>query len=183
MWLIPFLPGLDHVVTIRFDRAESIAGLRFWNYNKSPEDTYRGVSWGTAAALGPLSGKQRLDEWLVWLLERSINPPELSKWIWGRLPLGSERAAAVSFFCKQQMQAKEPRADSGNCSASWPPGTQGSSAGPPTPRPQCLLAQPWFPESFGNHVWAEGFSHLCHFTGPTSQPLGGRCYYPHLSEY
>lgn len=43
MWLIPFSPGLDHVVTIRFDRAESIAGLRFWNYNKSPEDTYRGV--------------------------------------------------------------------------------------------------------------------------------------------
>ncbi|VFV42972.1 uncharacterized protein LYPA_23C000470 [Lynx pardinus] len=43
MWLIPFSPGLDHVVTIRFDRAESIAGLRFWNYNKSPEDTYRGA--------------------------------------------------------------------------------------------------------------------------------------------
>nr|XP_030727438.1 protein KIAA0556 homolog isoform X4 [Globicephala melas] len=43
MWLIPFLPGLDHVVTIHFDRAESIAGLRFWNYNKSPEDTYRGA--------------------------------------------------------------------------------------------------------------------------------------------
>lgn len=46
MWLVPFSPGLDHVVTICFDRAENIAGLRFWNYNKSPEDTYRGVSWG-----------------------------------------------------------------------------------------------------------------------------------------
>ncbi|XP_076997573.1 katanin-interacting protein isoform X4 [Tamandua tetradactyla] len=43
MWLIPFSPGLDHVVTVRFDRAESIAGLRFWNYNKSSEDTYRGA--------------------------------------------------------------------------------------------------------------------------------------------
>ncbi|XP_016071721.1 PREDICTED: uncharacterized protein KIAA0556 homolog [Miniopterus natalensis] len=43
MWLIPFSPGLDHVVTICFDSAESIAGLRFWNYNKSPEDTYRGA--------------------------------------------------------------------------------------------------------------------------------------------
>ncbi|KAM5227700.1 katanin-interacting protein [Ctenodactylus gundi] len=43
MWLIPFSPGLDHVVTVRFDRAESLAGLRFWNYNKSPEDTYRGA--------------------------------------------------------------------------------------------------------------------------------------------
>ncbi|XP_063082778.1 katanin-interacting protein isoform X5 [Cavia porcellus] len=43
MWLIPFWSGLDHVVTIRFDRAKSLAGLRFWNYNKSPEDTYRGA--------------------------------------------------------------------------------------------------------------------------------------------
>ncbi|KAI5939981.1 Katanin-interacting protein [Manis javanica] len=43
MWLIPFSPGLDHVVTIHFERAENIAGLRFWNYNKSPEDTYRGA--------------------------------------------------------------------------------------------------------------------------------------------
>ncbi|XP_019062949.1 protein KIAA0556 homolog isoform X2 [Fukomys damarensis] len=43
MWLIPFCPGMDHVVTIRFDRTESLAGLRFWNYNKSPEDTYRGA--------------------------------------------------------------------------------------------------------------------------------------------
>lgn len=83
MWLIPFSPGLDHMVTIRFDKAESIAGLRFWNYNKSPEDTYRGVSWGIAAALSPLSGKRRLDEWLAWLPERSINLPELSKWSWG----------------------------------------------------------------------------------------------------
>ncbi|XP_023572507.1 protein KIAA0556 homolog isoform X2 [Octodon degus] len=43
MWLVPFWSGLDHVVTIRFPRAESLAGLRFWNYNKSPEDTYRGA--------------------------------------------------------------------------------------------------------------------------------------------
>ncbi|XP_051703511.2 katanin-interacting protein isoform X4 [Oryctolagus cuniculus] len=43
MWLTPFSPGRDHLVTIHFDRAQSIAGLRFWNYNKSPEDTYRGA--------------------------------------------------------------------------------------------------------------------------------------------
>lgn len=76
MWLIPFSPGLDHVVMIHFDRAQSIAGLRLWNYNKSPEDTYRGVS---RAERSPLSGRQH-DEWLVWVLERSINPPEPSKW-------------------------------------------------------------------------------------------------------
>ncbi|XP_053220052.1 katanin-interacting protein isoform X2 [Podarcis raffonei] len=43
MWLIPFIPGEAHVVTIHFTRAESVAGLRIWNYNKSPEDTYRGA--------------------------------------------------------------------------------------------------------------------------------------------
>ncbi|NXD15006.1 K0556 protein, partial [Nothocercus nigrocapillus] len=43
MWLIPFSFGEDHLFTIHFDKIESIAGLRFWNYNKSPEDTYRGA--------------------------------------------------------------------------------------------------------------------------------------------
>ncbi|XP_039935446.1 katanin-interacting protein isoform X2 [Hirundo rustica] len=43
MWLIPFSLGEDHLLTIHFDKTESIAGLRFWNYNKSPEDTYRGA--------------------------------------------------------------------------------------------------------------------------------------------
>ncbi|XP_039347979.1 katanin-interacting protein isoform X3 [Mauremys reevesii] len=43
MWLIPFTYGEDHIITIHFDKAENIAGLRFWNYNKSPEDTYRGA--------------------------------------------------------------------------------------------------------------------------------------------
>ncbi|CAI5791774.1 Uncharacterized protein PODLI_1B000179 [Podarcis lilfordi] len=43
MWLIPFSPGEAHVVTIHFTQAESVAGLRIWNYNKSPEDTYRGA--------------------------------------------------------------------------------------------------------------------------------------------
>uniref|UniRef100_A0A8B9FKS7 KIAA0556 n=1 Tax=Amazona collaria TaxID=241587 RepID=A0A8B9FKS7_9PSIT len=43
MWLIPFSFGEDHLLTIHFDKIESIAGLRFWNYNKSPEDTYRGA--------------------------------------------------------------------------------------------------------------------------------------------
>ncbi|XP_030067660.1 katanin-interacting protein isoform X2 [Microcaecilia unicolor] len=43
MWLIPFTYGGDHTVRINLDKAENIAGLRFWNYNKSPEDTYRGA--------------------------------------------------------------------------------------------------------------------------------------------
>lgn len=54
MWLIPFSPREDHIVTIHFAQAEAVVGLRIWNYNKSPEDTYRGVSGGSWAA-GPLS--------------------------------------------------------------------------------------------------------------------------------
>lgn len=126
MWLIPFSPGLDHVVTIRFDRAESIAGLRFWNYNKSPEDTYRGVSWGIAATLSPLSGKRRLDEWLAWLPERRINLPELSKWSWG--VTARERAPCSLFLL--QMWAQDPRADWGHGSTLSLLEVGGFSAGP-----------------------------------------------------
>ncbi|XP_076827052.1 katanin-interacting protein isoform X2 [Brachyhypopomus gauderio] len=43
MWLIPFSPGSDHTLTIDFSQSQTIAGLRIWNYNKSPEDSYRGV--------------------------------------------------------------------------------------------------------------------------------------------
>ncbi|KAM9305565.1 katanin-interacting protein [Gastrophryne carolinensis] len=43
MWLVPFTSGENHTITINFDKSEAIAGLRFWNYNKSPEDTYRGA--------------------------------------------------------------------------------------------------------------------------------------------
>ncbi|KAM4024927.1 katanin-interacting protein isoform 2-T2 [Anomaloglossus baeobatrachus] len=43
MWLIPFTCGENHTITINFDKTEAVAGLRFWNYNKSPEDTYRGA--------------------------------------------------------------------------------------------------------------------------------------------
>ncbi|XP_053350725.1 katanin-interacting protein [Clarias gariepinus] len=43
MWLIPFTPGSDHTLSIRFSQSQTVAGLRVWNYNKSPEDSYRGV--------------------------------------------------------------------------------------------------------------------------------------------
>ena len=47
MWLIPFAEGEDHLVMIDLGREVQTSGLRIWNYNKSPEDTYRGVSNGT----------------------------------------------------------------------------------------------------------------------------------------
>lgn len=43
MWLIPFASGQSHRLTFSFEEPISIVGLRFWNYNKSPEDTYRGA--------------------------------------------------------------------------------------------------------------------------------------------
>ena len=44
MWLIPFNEGQNHTITINFGQKVYMAGLRLWNYNKSKEDTYRGVS-------------------------------------------------------------------------------------------------------------------------------------------
>lgn len=46
MWLVPFVDGNNHVVTIDFGEKVFMAGLRIWNYNKSKEDTYRGVGAG-----------------------------------------------------------------------------------------------------------------------------------------
>ncbi|KAK7919767.1 hypothetical protein WMY93_011051 [Mugilogobius chulae] len=43
MWLIPFSYGEPHTLNIHFNKVQTIAGLRIWNYNKSPEDSYRGV--------------------------------------------------------------------------------------------------------------------------------------------
>uniref|UniRef100_A0A8C4DET0 KATNIP domain-containing protein n=1 Tax=Dicentrarchus labrax TaxID=13489 RepID=A0A8C4DET0_DICLA len=43
MWLIPFSYGESHTLNVTFSKAQTIAGLRIWNYNKSPEDSYRGV--------------------------------------------------------------------------------------------------------------------------------------------
>uniref|UniRef100_A0A8C1GUC4 KATNIP domain-containing protein n=1 Tax=Cyprinus carpio TaxID=7962 RepID=A0A8C1GUC4_CYPCA len=43
MWLIPFTSASDHTLTVRFGRPQTIAGFRIWNYNKSPEDSYRGL--------------------------------------------------------------------------------------------------------------------------------------------
>uniref|UniRef100_A0A3P9PVR9 Si:dkey-161j23.7 n=1 Tax=Poecilia reticulata TaxID=8081 RepID=A0A3P9PVR9_POERE len=43
MWLIPFSPGVSHTLSVAFSRHQAVAGLRVWNYNKSSEDSYRGV--------------------------------------------------------------------------------------------------------------------------------------------
>ncbi|XP_015237903.1 PREDICTED: uncharacterized protein KIAA0556 homolog [Cyprinodon variegatus] len=43
MWLIPFSYGVPINLSITFNKPQTIAGLRIWNYNKSPEDSYRGV--------------------------------------------------------------------------------------------------------------------------------------------
>lgn len=43
MWLIPFSYGEPHTLSVTFPEAQTVAGLRIWNYNKSPEDSYRGV--------------------------------------------------------------------------------------------------------------------------------------------
>ena len=44
MWSVPFVPGCSHVIEVSFVQAVHISGVRMWNYNRSFEDTYRGVS-------------------------------------------------------------------------------------------------------------------------------------------
>lgn len=43
MWLVPYTIGGDHVITITLRTPAMVTGLQIWNYNKSPEDTRRGV--------------------------------------------------------------------------------------------------------------------------------------------
>ena len=43
MWLIPFNKGEDHTICIDLGETRQISGLKFYNYNKSQEDTLRGV--------------------------------------------------------------------------------------------------------------------------------------------
>ena len=43
MWLIPFTEGQNHTMTIDLGERRRLLGLRVWNYNKSQEDTFRGV--------------------------------------------------------------------------------------------------------------------------------------------
>ena len=50
MWLIPYTKGGTHVLKISFDQPLKIAGFKVWNYNKSPEDSLRGVKTVRIAA-------------------------------------------------------------------------------------------------------------------------------------
>ena len=43
MWLIPFTDGQDHLLTVDLGQPTPLIGLRVWNYNKSIDDTFRGV--------------------------------------------------------------------------------------------------------------------------------------------
>lgn len=43
MWLIPFNKGEDHTILIDLGETRAISGLRFYNYNKSVEDSLRGA--------------------------------------------------------------------------------------------------------------------------------------------
>ena len=43
MWLIPFNKGESHTITIDLGKQTTIGGVRFYNYNKTDEDTLRGV--------------------------------------------------------------------------------------------------------------------------------------------
>ena len=41
--ITPLPLGMDHVISLQFRRIESIALIRFWNYNKSRTYSFRGA--------------------------------------------------------------------------------------------------------------------------------------------
>lgn len=43
MWLAPFTPGTDHLLTIDLGKVHELVGLRVYNYNKNDEGASRGV--------------------------------------------------------------------------------------------------------------------------------------------
>lgn len=43
MWLIPFNIGEDHTVKIDFGKMVNVGSIKFYNYNKSLEDSLRGA--------------------------------------------------------------------------------------------------------------------------------------------
>ncbi|EFJ17661.1 hypothetical protein SELMODRAFT_114454 [Selaginella moellendorffii] len=46
MWLVPYDgPEAEHFLEIDFKRPVTMSAFRFWNYNKSLDDTFRGVKW------------------------------------------------------------------------------------------------------------------------------------------
>ena len=45
MWLAPFTTGASHTLHIQLPTRMKLRGLRLWNYNKTSDDTYRGVRW------------------------------------------------------------------------------------------------------------------------------------------
>lgn len=43
MWLVPFNKGENHTITIDLGKVYYIGAIRFYNYNKSEEDSLRGA--------------------------------------------------------------------------------------------------------------------------------------------
>ncbi|XP_063681155.1 katanin-interacting protein-like isoform X3 [Bolinopsis microptera] len=43
MWLAPFTSGESHVLTVTLPQSTEITAIKIYNYNKTSEDTYRGV--------------------------------------------------------------------------------------------------------------------------------------------
>lgn len=41
--MVPFTPGKQHFVEFQFPTEQLLTGMKLWNYNKSPDDAFRGV--------------------------------------------------------------------------------------------------------------------------------------------
>jgi hypothetical protein len=55
MWLIPFNSGEPHIISINLGKVVQIGQIKIYNYNKSLEDTLRGVKQMTIKIDGKLA--------------------------------------------------------------------------------------------------------------------------------
>jgi len=53
MWLIPYNKGENHYIYIDFKKKRDVWAIKFYNYNKSPEDTF----WGSKTIWIKADGK------------------------------------------------------------------------------------------------------------------------------
>lgn len=46
MWMIPFTSSSkSHVIQLNLEESQPVTSIRIWNYNKSHEDSFRGVKY------------------------------------------------------------------------------------------------------------------------------------------
>ncbi|KAG7397610.1 hypothetical protein PHYBOEH_000431 [Phytophthora boehmeriae] len=94
MWLVPLGDIVVPEILIEFKKAQYLYGLRIWNYNKSPEDTYRGAKQIVVILDGAVVSPKKTG----FLLRKAPGVAEFDFGQLLRFPLAVERPGASCSF-------------------------------------------------------------------------------------